>query len=186
MKIDQRRLPGVFEITGSPIQDARGHFKRLYDEALFRGTGLNTSWAQESESHTARKHTLRGIHVSLPPALECKTITAIRGATAWVVVDLRRDSPAFGQWDRTEVSAERHNTLYAPPGFAHGCVSLTDDCVLLLRAAPAWSEQHGTGIVWNDPDLAIDWGLGGASPFVSDRDRQYPSFQEFRQTHGGV
>lgn len=186
MKIEPTKLQGALQIIALPLPDARGFFKRLYDEKSFRRAGLNTVWAQESQSYTARRHTLRGLHVSLPPSLEGKTITAMRGAVLWVIVDLRRNSPTFGQWDRIELSADRHNTLYAPPGFGHGCLSLTDDCDLLLRADTAYSEQHGTGIAWNDPELGIDWGMNGAEPFMSERDRNYPSFGAFKDAYGGV
>ncbi len=186
MRIEPKKCEGLLEIVAEPWPDARGYFKRLYDQEFFRRAGLNTEWAQESQSYTARRHTLRGLHVSLPPSLEGKTITAVRGAVLWVSIDVRRNSKTFGQWDRVVIAADRHNTLYAPRGFGHGCVSLTDDCDLLLRADTAYSEQHGTGIAWNDPDLGIDWDLGGAEPHISDRDRAYPTFKAFLENYGGV
>lgn len=186
MTIKPRKLKGIFEIIPSPHRDTRGYMVRLFDAEIFRQAGLETTWVQESRSHTRRKHTLRGLHVSLPPALEGKTITAIHGEVLWVVVDVRRGSETFGQWDAVVLSAERNNTLYAERGFAHGCLSLTDECDLLLRADTPFSEQHGTGIVWSDEELSIDWRLAGEEPFVSERDRQYPTFKQFKEQYGGV
>lgn len=186
MRIEPRRLKGIFEITPSPHLDARGYMVRLFDSEIFRQAGLETTWVQESRSHTRWKHTLRGLHVSLPPVLEGKTITAIHGEVLWVVVDMRRGSETFGQWDAVVLSSERHNTLCAQRGFAHGCLSLTDECDLFLRADTSFSEQHGTGILWNDEELGIDWGLDGVEPLVSERDRLYPTFKKFRERYGGV
>ena len=186
MKIEQRRLRGLFEITPEASADHRGSFTRLFDVDTFRAAGLNTVWAQESRSYTAKKHTVRGIHASLPPALEGKTITPVRGDVLWIAVDVRRGSDTFGKWEAVRLSSATYNTLYAARGFAHGCISLTDDCDLLLRADTPYSDYHGTGIAWNDPDLAIDWGLDGGVPIMSDRDRSYPSFRHFRDTIGGV
>lgn len=186
MRIEPRKLKGIFEITPAPHRDVRGYMVRLFDADIFRQAGLETIWVQESRSHTRRKHTLRGLHVSLPPALEGKTITAMHGQVFWVVVDVRRGSETFGQWDGVVLSAERHNTLCAQRGFAHGCLSLTDECDLLLRADTSFVEQNGTGIIWDDPELGIDWGLNGVEPLVSERDRRYPGFKQFKERYGGV
>ena len=184
MQIIKRKIKGLFEVIPSPNKDNRGFFMRTYDEAIFKEAGLNTKWIQESISHTEKKHTVRGLHVSLPPSLEGKTITAIKGMVLWVVVDVRKDSPTFGQWDSIVLSEEKCNTLYAESGFAHGCISLTDNCDLFLRADNVY--HHGTGILWNDNELNIDWKLGDEEPIISERDKVYDTFKEFKDKHGGV
>lgn len=186
MRIEPLKLNGLFRITPEAREDSRGSFTRLYDIDAFTAAGLNTTWLQESRSYTARRHTVRGLHVSLPPAVEGKTITALRGEVLWISVDVRRGSPTFGCWESVRLSADILSTLYAARGFAHGCVSLADDCDLLLRADTRYSDQHGTGIAWDDPDVAIDWQLHGAEPVISERDRQYSSFRHFKDTVGGV
>lgn len=186
MHIEPLGLDGLFVITPQPAADHRGSFTRLFDVDTFTEAGLNTRWLQESRSYTAKRNTIRGLHASLPPAVEGKTITAVRGEVLWVSVDIRRASATFGQWESTQLSGENYTTLYAARGFAHGCVSLTDDCDLLLRADTRYSEQYGTGIAWDDPDLAIDWQIGSSAPFISVRDRRYNSFEHFRKTIGGV
>lgn len=186
MRIRPLRLNGLFRIEPELLADGRGSFSRLFDSDTFAAAGLNTTWLQESRSYTERRHTVRGIHASLPPAVEGKTITAIRGEVIWVSVDIRRDSGTFGQWESIRLSGKDYTTLYAARGFAHGCVSLTDGCDLLLRADTRFSDQYGTGIAWNDPELAIDWQIGNIEPVISDRDRKYRSFEHFRDTIGGI
>lgn len=186
MIIREGRLKGLFEIIPTKHADHRGYMARLYDDKLFEKAGLKNRWLQESRSHTDNKNTVRGLHASLPPALEGKTITALRGAVLWVAVDIRRNSSTFGQWSSVVLSDEQCNTLYAERGFAHGCRSLCDQCDLLLRADQYFSDLHGTGILWNDSDLNIDWELNGTPPIISERDSKYPSFREFKNTIGGV
>jgi dTDP-4-dehydrorhamnose 3,5-epimerase len=179
-------LDGLYRIEHESMADNRGAFSRLFDVDAFIAAGLNTTWLQESRSYTERRHTVRGLHASLPPAVEGKTITAIHGEVLWVSVDIRRGSETFGQWASVRLSGDDYVTLYAARGFAHGCVSLTDGCDLLLRADTRYSEQHGTGIAWNDPELAIDWQIGTIEPIISERDGDYKSFEHFRATIGGV
>lgn len=186
MKIRETKLKGVFEIVLSKHVDKRGYMARLFDDQIFKDAGLNTRWVQENRSHTEKKHTIRGLHVSLPPSLEGKTVTAIRGKVLWVVVDVRRDSSTFGQWDSFVLADELNNTLYVERGFAHGCLSLSDNCDLFLRADEYFSDKHGTGIVWNDKDLNIEWRLDGIVPIISERDGQHQTFREFKEKYGGV
>ena len=186
MKIIERKLKGIFEITPYPHIDERGYMVRLFDDKIFKNAGLNTKWVQESRSHTKKKYTIRGLHVSLPPSLEGKTITAIRGKVLWVVLDVRKNSKTFGQWDSIILSEELNNTLYAQRGFAHGCLSLSDNCDLLLRADNYFSDKRATGIVWNDKDLNINWKLNGIDPIISERDNQHQTFSKFKEKYGGV
>lgn len=186
MEIRPLALAGLFEIAPAVRRDHRGSLARLFDVDAFAAAGLTTAWVQESRSSTAKRHTVRGLHATLPPSVEGKTITALHGRMLWVSLDVRKASATFGRWASLELDAERSNTLYAARGFAHGCVSLADDCELLLRSDMRFVEQHGMGIVWDDPDLAIDWQLGGATPVISDRDRQYPTFKHFKETIGGI
>lgn len=186
MEIRELKLKGIYEIISMPRIDERGYMVRLYDDKIFENVGFNTKWIQESRSYTKKKYTIRGLHVSLPPSLEGKTISIISGKVLWVVVDIRRNSNTFGQWASIILSDELMNTLYASRGFAHGCLSLTDNCDLLLRADNYYSDANGTGIHWNDKELNIDWSLNGIVPIISERDRNYKTFSEFKEKYGGV
>lgn len=186
MKVVYKKPAGVLELFPEWRIDSRGFLVRLYDREVFRNLGLPADWVQESRVHTNERFTLRGLHVSLPPSVEGKAVTAVRGELLWVAVDLRKESGTFGRWVSTVLSGMSRNILCVERGFAHGCLALTDDSDLLVKADNYFSEQHSAGIVWNDPDLNIDWGLGGAVPIISERDAQYPSFREFKEKYGGL
>lgn len=174
-------------IPPNVFTDYRGSLTRLYDKKVFENfeTLLPQSWVQESIFYTAKKNTLRGIHVSLPPYQESKMIIAIKGITSWITVDVRKKSSMLGQWNATILSATTHNILCVGAGFAHGCISLTDDCELLIKTNQFFSEKHSTGIIWNDETLKIDWGLSDAEPIISEQHKNYQSFETFLKNHGG-
>jgi len=188
LKIEKhaRRLGGLYELVSIPYTDHRGFMSRIYDDKVFEELGLNTTWVQESRCYYAKKNIVKGFHASLEPMLEGKSVTPMRGEILWVVVDVRKNSPSFGQWESVHLSAAKMNTLYAERGFAHGSISLTDDVELLLRADNYYSEDTGTGILWCDSELNVEWPLDGSEPIILERDRHYPTFREFREKHGGV
>lgn len=186
MKIKNKKLEGFLEIIPEARIDERGFLVRMYDEKTFKDLGINTRWVQESHSHTNKKYTLKGLHVSLPPFLEGKLIRVIKGKVLWVVVDLRENSKTFGQYDSVILSDELKNLIYVPKGFANGCFSLTDNCDLVIKADNYFSADHGTGIIWSDKDLNIDWQLEGDTPFISERDKNYLSFEEFKKKYGDI
>jgi dTDP-4-dehydrorhamnose 3,5-epimerase len=178
---------GLFEIVSDSRDDERGSFVRLYDRDLFKKYGVCLNRVQDSYIYTDKIHTLRGLHISLPPHLEGKSITGIKGETLWVSVDVRKDSETFGEWRSIILSGSLKNSLYAARGFAHGCVSFNNGTELLTSADNTFSEAHGVRVHWDDPRLAIDWQLSGAKPIVRT---EYPkpiiSFAEFVKQYGGV
>ena len=186
MRLQERKLKGLYEITLTPHLDSRGFWMRTFDRDILKSAGIERDWVQDSQTHTAKAHTLRGLHVQLPPYQEGKLISLIRGKMKWVVVDLRRGTDTFGRWDSVILSDDLHNSLYVERGFAHGCISLSDNCDLVIKADQRFTESHGAGIAWNDPELGIDWGIGDAAPIMSERDKSYPSFEGFRKSHGGL
>ncbi|MDO8623491.1 MAG: dTDP-4-dehydrorhamnose 3,5-epimerase family protein [archaeon] len=183
MKIQSRKLNGFFEISPDRHRDNRGSLMRLYDEETFANFGLNTNWVQESHSNTTRKNTLRGLHIQLPPYSETKLIRITRGESLWVAVDLRKDSETFGQWDSTILSRRKDNMAYVSKGFANGCLSLTNNCDLVIMS-DKYFNNNGSGIIWDDSDLNIKWPT--QNPIISDRDKNYSSFKEFIERYGGV
>lgn len=127
---------------------------------------------------------LRGLYVQRSPFSEGKLLRVIRGEMLWVSVDVRKNSKTFGQWDSVVLSDKRKNLLCTARGLAHGCLSLTDGVDLIIKSDNYFSAEHGVGIAWNDGDLNIDWGLKGSAPLISERDKAYPSFQEFKKKYG--
>ena len=184
--IKEKKLKGLYEISSVAYEDHRGYMARYYDRDTFHKHGLDMNWLQESRSLTYKKHTVRGLHIHLPPYIEGKLIECIRGRMLWVNVDLRLSSPTFGQWETTELDGSKFHSLYISPGFANGCISLTDDADLMIKANQVFDTKHSAGIIWNDPDLAIDWQIGDAAPIISDAHKKYMSFAEFKQRYKGL
>lgn len=164
-------IEGVCEVNHRPNVDPRGFLLRVFDS--------NLSVVQESISHTEKKGTLRGLHVQLEQ-VESKMITSLHGTMQWVVVDLRGGSSTFRRWK--SFNLHPYKTLLVGKGFAHGCLSLTHDCTLLIRADEEFNSQAGRGIHWKDKDLAVEWEF--LPHMVSARDEAYKSFTYFVKTYG--
>lgn len=177
MEFKSLRLAGAYEIVLAPRRDERGHFARTYDRESFEKHGLHREWVQENESRTVRRHTIRGLHLQIPPFAETKLVRVAHGAILDVFVDLRRGSATYGQWESVEVSAEKHNYVYIPRGFAHGFCSLTDDVLMLYKVDSVYAPQHERSIRWDDPALAIQWPV--TDPFVSEKDAKAGAFADF-------
>ncbi|MCX5713283.1 MAG: dTDP-4-dehydrorhamnose 3,5-epimerase family protein [Candidatus Omnitrophica bacterium] len=187
MKITKKRLDGMYEITAPEnFVDKRGFMLRIFDDRFFKEKGIDVLWKQQSLSYTATKNVVRGLNIQLAPFTEGKLITVLTGEMFWVSVDMHKKSPTFGKWDSAVLSREGVNALFVKPGFAHGCLSLTDDCYVLLNSDNYHSGEHSKGIAWDDKDLGIDWPLNGSIPMISDMHRAYPSFNTFVAQFGGV
>ncbi len=185
MRVNELSLPGVFEVTLAPIADERGFFMRAYDQQIFRDHGLHRDWVQENHARNACKHTVRGIHFQLPPDCETKLVRVIRGEVLDVFVDLRMGSPTFGQWGSSVLSAENKKMLFLPKGFGHGIVTLADETEMYYKVDAYYAPHNESNIIWNDPDLAIDWPID-VPAVISDRDAAAPTFAQFVDAHGGL
>ena len=179
MEAIKKKSDGLLELLPRPYEDDRGFLARIYSEREFRERGFPTVWKEISHHHTAKKNILRGLYIQDPPYAEGKLLRVIRGEMLWVSVDVRRESETFGQWDSLVLSEEKKNLLLAVPGFAHGCLSLTDSVDLIILSDNYYSAGYGAGIAWNDPELGIDWGLNGTTPIISERDKNNPSLRAF-------
>jgi len=177
MDIHPLKLPGTFEITLAPNRDDRGYFMRVYDEDIYAEYGLSTAWVQENQSLSFHKGTVRGLHYQKPPHAETKLVRAVAGEIYDVFVDLRTESSTFGQWDAVVLSAEKLNMVYIPKGFAHGFCSLVDNSVVGYRVDSAYAPNSEGGLLWNDPELAIEWPE--VSPHISKKDAALPGMENF-------
>lgn len=166
---------GVFMVDGERSADARGSFARAYCARSFVEQGLNTKWPQCNISSNARRGTLRGLHFQAEPYAEIKLIRCVHGAIFDAIVDLRRQSPSFGQWMGLELSAANNRALYVPAGFAHGFQSLSDDAVVFYQMSCDYAPQAARGYRYDDPSFAIEWPLPVTA--VSERDLALPPFE---------
>lgn len=175
MIFEETRLPGSYLIRLEKRRDDRGFFARSWCRREFEAQGLETKVAQASISVSREKGTLRGLHYQVPPAAEVKIVRCARGAIYDVILDLRQDSPAYGQWLGTELAADNYAMLYVPDGFAHGFQTLTDDVEVFYQMSRFHSPQHQRGVRYNDPLFGIEWPA--EIEVISDRDRNWPDYQ---------
>lgn len=171
-------LPGAFEVVPRRFGDDRGWFEEAWNRERFREAGLHRDWCQDNQSMSAEPGTLRGLHYQTPPMAQSKLVRVLAGALRDVVVDVRRGSPTFGRHAAVQLSAERGNQLLVPAGFLHGFVTLLPDTVVLYKVDAPYSAAHDGAVAWDDPDLAIDWGLGRDGlpqrPILSGKDAAAP------------
>ena len=184
MEIKERRLIGCFEITLMPHKDSRGFFMRTFDSGIFKEYGLSRKWVQENHSQTIGAGTIRGLHMQLPPYSETKLVRCISGAVLDVFVDLRVGSETFGQWDKVELNQDNKKMILIPRGFAHGFCTITEFSEILYKVDNYYSKEKEVGIIWNDPNLNIDWGI--QDPKLSLKDSKNLTFNQFKGTYGGV
>jgi dTDP-4-dehydrorhamnose 3,5-epimerase len=171
-------LEGALLIRPERSFDQRGYFVRTYCRETFLGRGLKDCSLQCSASFNLHRGTLRGLHFQQELHAETKLIRCVRGHVYDVIVDLRSGSPDFGRWHAEHLDAENGFSLYVPAGFGHGFITLADETELSYQMAEPFVPNSAAGIIWNDPDLAIDWPI---EPVVlSEKDRSLPTLKTWR------
>lgn len=176
MKATETPLPGVLLIEPKVFADARGFFLETYNAARFREFGIDAPFVQDNQSRSARG-VLRGLHYQEPNP-QGKLVRCTLGALFDVAVDIRRDSPHFGKWFGAELSEENKRMLWIPPGFAHGFCALTDLADLSYKCTALYDAQADRAILWNDPDIGINWPV--AEPILSPKDSVAPRLKDAR------
>lgn len=172
-------IPDVVEVVPPRFGDERGTFSEVYKRDAFVAQGIHIDWLQDNQSFSARAGTVRALHFQTPPAAQDKLVRVLSGSIFDVAVDLRTGSPSFGQWIGRILTAEQGNQLLIPIGFAHGFMTLVPDTQVLYKVSAPYALEHERAIIWNDPDLAIDWPDPGVPPILSDRDKVAPRFRQF-------
>ena len=163
-------IEGLKLITPRVFGDDRGYFFESYNERGFNELGIEDDWVQDNQSLSS-KGTLRGLHyqVNQPQA---KLVRVVEGRVLDVAVDIRPGSPTYGKWQSVELDAQQHQLFYVPTGFAHGFQVLSERAIFLYKCSDFYAPNNERGILWNDPDLAIDWPL--ENPQLSPKDLKLP------------
>jgi dTDP-4-dehydrorhamnose 3,5-epimerase len=164
-------IGGAFAIETEPVVDERGFFARTFSRDEFRRNGLDPCIAECGLSFNARRGTVRGMHLQAPPHAEAKLVRCTRGAIHDVILDLRRDSPTFGQWWAVELAPAAGRLLYVPEGVAHGFQTLEPDTEVSYQLSHAYVPEAATGVRWDDPAFGIEWPLEVTSMSAGDRAR---------------
>ncbi|QUC64784.1 dTDP-4-dehydrorhamnose 3,5-epimerase [Nitrosopumilus sp. K4] len=167
-------LPDAFVIELDKKEDTRGFFARAWDAKIFEEHGLNPKISQCNISHTKQKGTIRGMHLQKKPFEEAKLIRCTQGKIFDVIIDLRKDSPTYKQWESFELSSTNFKMLYVPEGFAHGFQSLENHTEIFYQVSQFYSPGSEIGVRWNDPTFNISWPLEVSE--ISEKDRSIPDF----------
>jgi dTDP-4-dehydrorhamnose 3,5-epimerase len=154
--------------------DDRGWFSEIYNARRLAEHGITNTFCQDNQSLTRAPGTLRGLHFQRPPHTQAKLVRCLAGRIFDVAVDIRRGSPTFGRWVGIELSADNARQLFIPAGYAHGFLTLEPDCMVAYKVDDFYAAECDTGIIWNDPDIAIDWPLDG-TPQLSAKDATLPA-----------
>jgi dTDP-4-dehydrorhamnose 3,5-epimerase len=171
-------LQGPKLIKVKRFGDERGFFCETYSTRDFADAGITDVFVQDNHSFSADAGTIRGFHFQLPPHEQSKLLYVVRGAVLDVAVDLRAGSSTYGKHVAVELSAENALQLYVPAGFAHGFCTLVPDTAVYYKVTALYAPNHESGILWNDPELAIAWPSFAGSQ-LSEKDRNFPRLAEF-------
>jgi dTDP-4-dehydrorhamnose 3,5-epimerase len=176
MKATPLKIPDVVLIEPKVFGDERGYFFESFNQTAFNQTiGYEVQFVQDNHSKS-QKGVLRGLHYQLPPKAQGKLVRVIQGEVFDVAVDIRKDSPTFGQWVGVILSAENKRQLWIPAGFAHGFITLSETAELLYKTTDYYAPEYERCIAWNDPEIGINWPLD-QTPVLSDKDQQGVSLE---------
>ena len=184
LDFDYFDIEGLKLIRSKKFGDHRGFFSEVYNKRAFAAAGIDVDFVQDNHSLSAEKGTVRGLHYQVPPFAQAKLVRVVRGAVFDVAVDLRRGSPTYGKHASAILSAEAWNQFLVPSGFAHGFMTLKPETEVIYKVSNYYSPEHDKGLLWNDPDLAIDWPMSQIDAILSDKDRKQPCLQEIETPFG--
>jgi len=172
------KLDGVVALEPAVHGDERGFFVETFSRAAWAEHGVDAEFVQHNHSRSGRG-TLRGLHFQTEPG-QAKLLRCARGSILDVAVDLRRDSPTYGEWEAHVLDDERHRQLFVPIGFAHGFVVLSDVADVAYLVSSYYDPETEAGIAWDDPDIGVEWQV--SEPLLSARDREAPRLTEIAET----
>lgn len=178
MKIKNTPLNDCYIIEPTIFNDDRGYFYEKYNEAKFQElTGMNGHFVQDNISKSSYG-VLRGLHLQKGEHAQAKLVSCLEGRVLDVAVDLRKNSSTFGKWFSIELSAENKVQFYVPRGFGHGFSVLSETAVFAYKCDNYYNKESEGGVLYNDPDLQIDWNLPESALILSDKDKIQPTFAE--------
>ncbi len=180
MNVETLSLPGLIRLTPKRHGDARGWFTESWHRDRLQEHGIEADFVQDNHSFSRDAGTLRGLHYQSPPHAQAKLVRCVRGAVTDIAVDVRRGSPTYGKWERVELDAVHGQQLFVPVGFLHGFVTRTPHAEIEYKCSDYYAPECDGVIAFDDPDLAIDWGVSRADVILSEKDARAPAFAGFR------
>ena len=175
MILEKTNIKDIILLTPRVYKDERGYFMESYNQKKVEIL-IKDRFVQDNES-VSHKNVLRGLHFQLPPHAQSKLIRVVKGSILDIAVDLRKDSSTYGEHFKHVLSGENKKQLYIPVGFAHGFLSLEDNTILNYKCSDYYSASAEASIIWNDPQLKIDWGI--ENPILAEKDQLAENFITF-------
>jgi len=175
MKLRKTKLQDVYVIEIEKLPDERGFFGRTWDKEFFKSNGLNSELVQCNISFNKKRGTIRGLHYQIPPFEEAKLVRCTHGKVFEVVVDMRKNSTTYLQWDGIELDSQDYNMLFVPEGIALGMQTLEDNTEICYQMSQFYNKEYSRGIIWNDQTLKITWPLKPS--VISENDTNLKTLQ---------
>lgn len=179
MEVIKTEIEGVLILEPHVFGDNRGYFFESFNTREFaEKTGLDISFVQDNESKSCYG-VLRGLHFQKPPYTQSKLVRCVKGAVLDVAVDIRKGSPTYGQHVAVELTEDNHRQFFVPRGFAHGFAVLSETAVFQYKCDDFYHPEAEGAIMWNDPDIAINWPIPAEEVILSEKDKKHPLFKAF-------
>jgi dTDP-4-dehydrorhamnose 3,5-epimerase len=179
---EKTSMNGVYLVDSFSTEDDRGYFVKDFEKEVYAQNGLDIDLSESFESFS-RKNVLRGLHFQTNEP-QAKLVRAITGEILDVLVDLRLGSSTFGKWEKFHLTEENRRSLFIPKGFAHGFYVLSNTAIVSYKCVGKYHKGTDSGIVWNDEELSINWGI--QNPVISERDSDLMSFKDFIKDFGAL
>ncbi|WP_374950535.1 dTDP-4-dehydrorhamnose 3,5-epimerase [Mucilaginibacter sp.] len=179
MKFTETAIPGVLIIEPRVFTDDRGYFYESYSKSKWLDAGIDVDFVQDNQS-LSQKGTVRGLHAQAAPFAQGKLVRVLKGSVMDVAVDARVGSPTYGRHIAVELSAANNLQIWVPAGCLHGFVTLEDNTIFTYKVTNYYNKASEVGVVWNDPALAVGWGIDERDALLSPKDQELPDFDSFR------
>ena len=177
MEIIKTKIDGLLIIKPRVFEDERGYFFESWSKEAFKNNGIEIDFVQDNQSFSS-KGVLRGLHFQNPPFSQGKLVRVIQGSVLDVAVDIRKDSPTYGEHVSVLLSGENKTMFWIPPGFAHGFSTLEDNTIFSYKCSGIYNKESEGSLMWNDSDLKIDWQIENA--IISEKDQNSDHFKNFK------
>lgn len=176
MEIETFDIEGLILIKPKAFEDERGFFMESYNKKKFEEIGIDVEFVQDNHSKSS-KGVLRGLHFQTPPFAQDKLVRVTRGEVLDIAVDIRKGSATYGMWQGVILNEENRHMFFVPKGFAHGFAVLSEVCDFQYKVSNYYSAENDGGIIWNDPEIGIDWQI--EDPLISEKDSKHPLLKDF-------
>jgi dTDP-4-dehydrorhamnose 3,5-epimerase len=177
MKFTETKIRDLFIIEPQIWQDDRGYFFESYNKKAFQEAGIDADFVQDNQS-LSQKGALRGLHAQAKPFAQGKLVRVISGSVNDIAVDIRKDSPTYGEHVAIELNEENRLLLWIPAGFLHGFLTLEDNTIFTYKVTSLYDKSSEIGAAWNDKDLNINWGIDSDQVILSEKDKHLPAFKD--------